>query len=149
MTKWKWLRTLKSQRNGTKSHRAKQLHYINRKNNFLAFHSKQTFQFEIRIGIEFVLVRNWIFNYDCETIISNGKLTLMSPTLLRSTLAELRKDGATRVCKRRSPLLFATSSDGNSVGWKRQIDYIQYQIRCARESFSVIITLCITLQYFM
>lgn len=41
--------------------------------------------------------------------------TLVSPSPLRSTFAELNVDGVTRVCSLRTPLLRTISSHGNSV----------------------------------
>lgn len=49
------------------------------------------------------------------------KLTFVRPKPLRSTFAELSTDGVTRMCNRRSPLLFATSGHGNSVAYNNMI----------------------------
>lgn len=48
------------------------------------------------------------------------KLTFVSPKPFLSTLAELRIDGVTLVCKRRTPLLLAMSAFGNSVAWNKK-----------------------------
>lgn len=52
-------------------------------------------------------------------------LTFVRPSPLRSTFAELRTDGVTRVCNLRSPLLFAISLHGNSVAFKMNRNHSQ------------------------
>lgn len=51
-------------------------------------------------------------------------LTFVSPNPFRSTFAELRMDGVTLVCKRRTPLLFAMSTFGNSVACDKKCNHL-------------------------